>query len=61
MDENRAYELKTLLEIKHRAAEIIWGGLLLLFLGLTVKERIDCAIESTSDMVDSVLSTKKKK
>ena len=58
VDENRAYELKTLLEIKHRAAEIIWGGLLLLFLGLTVKEKIDCVVESTSDMVDSVLAKK---
>ena len=43
VDEERAYELKAVLvlEMKHPAAEMIWGGILLLCLGLTVKERID--------------------
>jgi hypothetical protein len=54
VDEERAYELKTLLEIKHRAVEIIWGGILLLCLGLTMKERIEGVVESTGELVESV-------
>ena len=46
VDESRAYELKTRLEIRHRAAELIWGGILLLCLGLTVKEQIDGVVEN---------------
>eukprot|EP00571_Detonula_confervacea_P002711 CAMPEP_0172326170 /NCGR_PEP_ID=MMETSP1058-20130122/55760_1 /TAXON_ID=83371 /ORGANISM="Detonula confervacea, Strain CCMP 353" /LENGTH=175 /DNA_ID=CAMNT_0013042887 /DNA_START=162 /DNA_END=689 /DNA_ORIENTATION=- len=63
VNEEKAYELKTMLDIKHRVAEIVWGGLLLLMLGLTVKERIDNAIDVTSDVMGSIsntLSTKKK-
>jgi len=37
VDEDRAYELKTKLEIKHRTVEIIWGGILVLCLSLTMK------------------------
>jgi hypothetical protein len=37
VDEDRAYELKTKLEIKPRTVEIIWGGILVLCLSLTMK------------------------
>lgn len=57
VDEERAYELKTLLDIKHRVAEILWGGMLLLCLGLTIKERIDSAIDATSDVVGHISNT----
>lgn len=56
VDEDRAYELKATLSMKHRAAEILWGGMLLLFLGLTIKEQIDSAIDVTSKTVDSFSS-----
>ncbi|KAL7539228.1 hypothetical protein ACHAXR_009104 [Thalassiosira sp. AJA248-18] len=49
VDEERAYELKATLNIKHRAAEILWGGGLLLVLGLTIKERIDNVIVNVSN------------
>jgi len=57
VDGERAYELKATLNLKHRAAEIIWGGILLLFLGLTVKEKIDNAIESTASAVKNISSS----
>ena len=57
VDEDRAYELKATLNLKHRAAEIIWGGVLLLFLGLTVKEQIDNAIDQTTSAVNSISSS----
>lgn len=54
VDEDRAYELKTTLSIKHRVAEIIWGGLLLLCLVITVKEKVDKAIDVTTSAVDDL-------
>mmetsp|Transcript_28062 Transcript_28062/g.41886 ORF Transcript_28062/g.41886 Transcript_28062/m.41886 type:complete len:158 (-) Transcript_28062:2720-3193(-) len=51
VDEERAYELKAVLEMKHRAAEMIWGGILLLCLGLTVKEQIDGVVARSGSMV----------
>ncbi|KAL3772000.1 hypothetical protein ACHAWO_008172 [Cyclotella atomus] len=54
VDEERAYELKATLSIKHRIAEIIWGGLLFLCLVITVKEHVDKAIEKTSMVVDDL-------
>ena len=54
VDEEKAYELKATLNIKHRAAEILWGGILLLVLGLTIKERIDSAIGATSDGMERI-------
>lgn len=51
VDEERAYELKATLMIKHRAAELLWGGVLLLVLCLTIKERIDGAVGATADVV----------
>ena len=54
VDEDRAYELKTTLSIKHRVAEIIWGGLLLLCLVITVKEHVDKAIDVTTSAVDDL-------
>lgn len=53
VDEDRAYELKATLNLKHRAAEIIWGGILLLLLGLTVKEQIDSAVNSISSSMSA--------
>lgn len=54
VDEDRAYELKATLSIKHRVAEIIWGGFLFLCLVITVKEHVDKAIDRTSIIVDDV-------
>ena len=54
VDDDRAYELKTTLSIKHRVAEIIWGGLLLLCLVITVKEHVDKAIDVTTSAVDDL-------
>ena len=54
VDEDRAYELKATLSIKHRVAEIIWGGLLFLCLVITVKEHVDKAIDRTSIVVDDI-------
>eukprot|EP00580_Thalassiosira_gravida_P001459 CAMPEP_0201602984 /NCGR_PEP_ID=MMETSP0492-20130828/3568_1 /ASSEMBLY_ACC=CAM_ASM_000837 /TAXON_ID=420259 /ORGANISM="Thalassiosira gravida, Strain GMp14c1" /LENGTH=91 /DNA_ID=CAMNT_0048066663 /DNA_START=637 /DNA_END=912 /DNA_ORIENTATION=+ len=52
VDEERAYELKTTLSMKHRVAEIVWGGVLLLVLALTIKERIDVAVDKTSKVIE---------
>jgi hypothetical protein len=57
VDEERAYELKTTLNVKHRIAEIIWGGLLFLCLIITVKEHVDKAIEATTTAVDDLSKT----
>lgn len=54
VDEERAYELKATLSIKHRIAEIIWGGLLFLCLVITVKEQVDKAIDRTSNVVNDL-------
>eukprot|EP00578_Thalassiosira_sp_NH16_P014872 CAMPEP_0181106020 /NCGR_PEP_ID=MMETSP1071-20121207/16302_1 /TAXON_ID=35127 /ORGANISM="Thalassiosira sp., Strain NH16" /LENGTH=171 /DNA_ID=CAMNT_0023189385 /DNA_START=124 /DNA_END=639 /DNA_ORIENTATION=+ len=54
VDEERAYELKATLDMKHRVAELLWGGVLLLLLCLTVKERIDGAVEGTRDVVGRI-------
>jgi len=54
VDEDRAYELKATLMIKHRAAELIWGGILLLVLCLTIKEQIDGAVDATRKSVDRI-------
>lgn len=54
VDEERAYELKASLSIKHRVAELIWGGTLLLLLCLTIKEQIDGAVEATKGMISQV-------
>jgi len=52
VDEERAYELKTTLSMKHRVAEIVWGGVLILVLALTIKERIDVAVDKTSQVIE---------
>lgn len=54
VDEDRAYELKATLNIKHRAAELIWGGILLLLLCLTIKEQIDGAVGATRDVAGRI-------
>lgn len=54
VDEDRAYELKATLSIKHRIVEIIWGGLLFLCLVITVKEHVDKAIDRTSVVVNDL-------
>mmetsp|Transcript_45736 Transcript_45736/g.97246 ORF Transcript_45736/g.97246 Transcript_45736/m.97246 type:complete len:168 (+) Transcript_45736:242-745(+) len=51
VDEDRAYELKATLAMKHRAAEIVWGGMLLMALCLTIKEKIDRAATATAEAV----------
>lgn len=54
VDEEKAYELKATLNVKHRAVEIIWGGVLLLVLCLTIKEQIDVAVVATSEAVGRI-------
>uniref|UniRef100_A0A7S2UH73 Uncharacterized protein n=1 Tax=Attheya septentrionalis TaxID=420275 RepID=A0A7S2UH73_9STRA len=41
VDEDRAYELKMEMWIKHRGLEIVWGGILGLFLTLSVKQAME--------------------
>lgn len=56
VDEERAYELSAILGARHRVAEIMWGGTLLLLLCLTIKERIDSAVGVTSDAIEKCRS-----
>mmetsp|Transcript_35791 Transcript_35791/g.61030 ORF Transcript_35791/g.61030 Transcript_35791/m.61030 type:complete len:158 (-) Transcript_35791:1007-1480(-) len=56
VDEEKAYELKTMLDIKHRHAEIMWGVVLLLLLALTIKEKIETAVVVTRDTVAKLSS-----
>ena len=54
VDDEKAYELKATLNAKHRMVEIVWGGMLLLLLMLTVKEQIDVALGVTAGVVERV-------
>lgn len=52
VDEDKAYELKALLSVKHRVVEMLWGGILLLCLVLTIKEQIDEVVDKTGGIVN---------
>ena len=56
VDEEKAYELKAMLDIKHRRAEVMWGVVLLMLLAITIKEKIETAVVVTRDAVEKISS-----